>query len=141
MARILLVEDNEMSRDMLFRRLERRGYETVLAVDGEEGISKAQSVAPDLILMDMSLPETDGWEVTRRLKADEATQHIPVIALTAHALTGDREKALEAGCDDYETKPVDFRMLLAKINMLLSRWGTNQGSETVSPRSENKVRQ
>ena len=115
MPKILLVEDNEMNRDMLSRRLQRRGYEVVLAVDGPSGVEMAQTEAPDLVLMDMSLPTLDGWEATRRLKADAATQHIPVIALTAHAMSGDREKALEAGCDDYDTKPVEFPRLLGKI--------------------------
>ena len=121
MARILLVEDNEMNRDMLSRRLERRGYEVALAVDGNEGLEKAQSEQPHLILMDMSLPGLDGWEATRRLKDDEATRAVPVIALTAHAMAGDREKALEAGCDDYDTKPVDFKRLLVKIQALLEQ--------------------
>jgi CheY-like chemotaxis protein len=116
--KILLVEDNEMNRDMLSRRLQRRGYDVVLAVDGEQGIAMAQTTAPDLILMDLSLPVLDGWEATRRLKADPATQHIRVIALTAHALPGDREQALAAGCDDYDTKPTEFPRLLAKIEAL-----------------------
>jgi CheY-like chemotaxis protein len=120
MAKILLVEDNEMNRDMLSRRLERKGYEVVLARDGQSGVKMAQSEAPDLVLMDMSLPTLDGWEATRRLKADAATQPIPVIALTAHAMSGDREKALEAGCDDYDTKPVEFPRLLGKIEALLA---------------------
>jgi len=115
MSKILLVEDNEMNRDMLSRRLQRRGYEVVVAVDGQEGLALAQSDAPDLILMDMSLPILDGWEATRQLKATPETKSIPVIALTAHAMSGDREKALEAGCDDYETKPIDMPRLLAKI--------------------------
>ncbi len=113
--KILLVEDNEMNRDMLSRRLQRRGYEVVMAVDGGQGIEMAQTTAPDLILMDMSLPVVDGWEATRRIKADPATRHIPVIALTAHAMSGDREQALAAGCDDYDTKPTDLPRLLAKI--------------------------
>ena len=113
MAKILLVEDNEMNRDMLSRRLERRGYEVVIAVDGNEGLDDgARADAPDLILMDMSLPVLDGWEATRRLKADAETRAIPVIALTAHAMAGDREKAVDAGCDDYDTKPVDLARLL-----------------------------
>jgi two-component system, cell cycle response regulator DivK len=120
MAKILLVEDNEMNRDMLLRRLQRKGYEVILAVDGQSGVEMTQNHAPDLILMDMSLPVLDGWEATRRLKADAATRHIPVIALTAHAMSSDREKALEAGCDDYDTKPVELRRLLAKIETLLS---------------------
>jgi len=119
MAKILLVEDNEMNRDMLSRRLERRGYEVVVAVDGRQGLEKAQNEDPQLILMDMSLPELDGWEATRQLKADEGTRDIPVIALTAHAMNSDREKAIEAGCDDYDIKPVDFKRLLGKIEALL----------------------
>ena len=118
MARILLVEDNEMNRDMLSRRLQRRGYDIEIAVDGREGIDKAQQ-APDLILMDMSLPIIDGWEATRQLKADDATKSIPIIALTAHAMSGDREKALDAGCDDYDTKPIELKRLLEKIGALL----------------------
>ena len=121
MAKILLVEDNEMNRDMLSRRLERKGFEVVMAPDGQQGIALATSEAPDLILMDMSLPVVDGWEATRRVKADDATRGIPVIALTAHAMVGDREKALDAGCDDYDTKPVDFPRLLGKIELLLQR--------------------
>jgi len=120
MSKVLLVEDNEMNRDMLSRRLVRRGYEVVLAVDGESGLALAGSEAPDLILMDMSLPVLDGWEATRRLKAAPATQHIPVIALTAHAMSSDRDKALEAGCDDYDTKPVELPRLLGKIEALLN---------------------
>ena len=119
MPKILLVEDNEMNRDMLSRRLERRGYEVVLAVDGLEGVSAAQTHRPDLVLMDMSLPALDGWEATRTLKAGAETQRIPVIALTAHAMSGDREKAMEAGCDDFDTKPIDFARLLGKIEALL----------------------
>lgn len=119
MAKLLYVEDNETNRDMLSRRLERRGYEVVLAVDGEDGIKVARAEEPDLILMDMSLPVLDGWEATRRLKADAGTASIPVIALTAHAMTGDEEKAKEAGCDDYETKPIDLQRLLGKIEALI----------------------
>ena len=119
MSTILIVEDNEMNREMLSRRLERRGYAVLLAVDGESGIDVARAHAPDLILMDMSLPVMDGWEATRRLKADEALRHIPVIALTAHAMANDREKALEAGCDDYDTKPIELARLLAKMEALL----------------------
>jgi CheY-like chemotaxis protein len=119
MAKILLVEDNEMNRDMLARRLERRGYEVVMAVDGDQGLQLAQAEAPDLILMDMSLPVLDGWEATRRLKAMPVTQEIPIIALTAHAMSGDREKALEAGCNDYGSKPIEFPRLLGKIEALL----------------------
>ena len=119
MPMILLVEDNEMNRDMLSRRLERKGYQILIAVDGGEGLELARSETPDLILMDMSLPVVDGWEATRRLKAAPETQGIPVIALTAHAMRGDQEKALEAGCDDYDTKPVDLPRLLGKIEALL----------------------
>lgn len=119
MATILLVEDNEMNRDMLTRRLERKGYRVITAHDGLQGHDLAHSESPDLILMDMSLPVMNGWEVTRRLKSHEATRHIPVIALTAHALATDRAKALEAGCDDYDTKPVDFGRLQGKIDSLL----------------------
>ena len=116
--RILLVEDNELNRDMLSRRLRRRGYEVLVAVDGEEGIAIATQEMPAVILMDMSLPKIDGWEATRRLKADPVMRHIPIIALTAHAMSGDREKALAAGCDEYGTKPIDLEGLLAKIEML-----------------------
>ena len=119
MAKILLVEDNEMNRDMLSRRLMRKGYHVVLAADGESGVEMASSEAPDLILLDMSLPILDGWEATRRLKSAAATRHIPVIALTAHAMSGDREKAIDAGCDDYDTKPVEIARLLGKIAALL----------------------
>jgi two-component system cell cycle response regulator DivK len=121
MTRLLLVEDNEMNRDMLSRRLQKRGYEVLLAVDGEEGVAKAQSEAPALILMDMSLPGIDGWEATRRIKANTQTSQIPVIALTAHALVSDRESALAAGCDDFDTKPVEFTRLLTKIGNLLAK--------------------
>jgi len=119
MSTILIVEDNEMNRDMLSRRLERRGYAVLLAVDGENGIDMARANVPDLILMDMSLPVMDGWEATRRLKSDDALKQIPVIALTAHAMANDREKALEAGCDDYDTKPIELPRLLAKMEALL----------------------
>jgi CheY-like chemotaxis protein len=119
MPRILLVEDNEMNRDMLSRRLIRNGYEVFLAMDGQQGAEMALSERPDLILMDMSLPVIDGWEATRRIKANDATRRIPVIALTAHAMAGDREKAMEAGCDDYDTKPVEISRLLGKIANLL----------------------
>ena len=121
MVKVLLVEDNEMNRDMLSRRLLRKGFEVVMAVDGGQAVSMAESEHPDLILMDMSLPVIDGWEATRRVKAAEATAHIPVIALTAHAMSGDREKALEAGCDDYDTKPIEMPRLLEKIDALLVR--------------------
>ena len=119
MAKILLVEDNEMNRDMLARRLERRGYQVVIATDGDQGVQRAQAEVPDLILMDMSLPVLDGWEATRQLRAMPTTQAIPIIALTAHAMAGDREKALAAGCDDYDTKPIEFARLLGKIQGLL----------------------
>lgn len=118
--KILLVEDNEMNRDMLSRRLQRKGYDVLIATDGAAGIESATTESPDLILMDMSLPVVDGWEATRRLKADENTSRIPVIALTAHAMSGDREKALEAGCDDYDTKPIELPRLLGKIEALLA---------------------
>jgi two-component system, cell cycle response regulator DivK len=124
MAKILLVEDDEMNRDMLSRRLERRGYQVVIAVDGGQGLRLAHSEAPDLILMDMSLPGLDGWEATRQLKAAPATQAIPIIALTAHAMAGDREQAVEVGCDDYDTKPIEFPRLLGKIEALLAQEGT-----------------
>jgi CheY-like chemotaxis protein len=121
MAKILLVEDNEMNRDMLSRRLLKKGYELVMALDGEQAIEMARSEAPDLILMDISLPGLDGWEATRRLKAMAETRAIPIIALTAHAMAGDREKCLEAGCDDYDTKPVEFPRLLGKIEGFLTK--------------------
>jgi CheY-like chemotaxis protein len=121
MAKILLVEDNEMNRDMLSRRLERKGYAVALAVDGAEGIQKARTEGPDMILMDMSLPGVDGWEATRQLKADEATRRIPIIALTAHAMASDEEKARKAGCDDFDTKPIELPRLLGKIEALLQR--------------------
>ncbi|HEX7421767.1 MAG TPA: response regulator [Thermoanaerobaculia bacterium] len=119
MTTILIVEDNEMNRDMLSRRLERKGYHVLIAVDGEMGINVARASSPDLILMDMSLPVVDGWEATRRIKADPVLKHTPVIALTAHAMANDRDKALEAGCDDYDTKPIDLPRLLAKMEALL----------------------
>ncbi len=119
MPKVLLVEDNEMNRDMLSRRLERRGFAVITAMDGEQGVTLAAAERPDLILMDMSLPVLDGWEATRRLKATPDTQAIPVIALTAHAMAGDREQALQAGCDDYDSKPIDFPRLLGKIESLL----------------------
>ena len=131
MPKILLVEDNEMNRDMLSRRLQRKGYLVVLAVDGQSGVEMAKTQAPDLVLMDMSLQVLDGWEATRRLKADAPTKHIPIIALTAHAMSGDREKALEAGCDDYDTKPVELLRLLGKIEALLS----GNGGEMASSRN------
>jgi CheY-like chemotaxis protein len=121
MPKILLVEDNEMNRDMLSRRLIRKGYDVVLALDGQQAVEAANSQRPDLILMDMSLPVIDGWEATRRIKAAPSTKEIPVIALTAHAMASDREKSLEAGCDDYDTKPVDLQRLLDKITVLLDR--------------------
>jgi len=119
MSKILLVEDNEMNRDMLSRRLKRKGFEVVMAVDGQAGVDMASSSNPDIILMDLSLPIIDGWEATRRIKADSATQNIPVIALTAHAMAGDEQKALDAGCDDYDTKPVNLNRLIEKIGNLL----------------------
>ena len=121
MSRILLVEDNEMNRDMLSRRLARKGYEVIIAIDGQQAIDMAASESPDLILLDMSLPVIDGWETARRIKALPATRSIPVIALTAHAMEGDREKALEAGCDDYDTKPVELPRLMDKITAALGR--------------------
>ena len=120
MPKILLVEDNEMNRDMLSRRLQRRGYEVSLAADGQVAVNMAQAQGPDLILMDMSLPVMDGWEATRSLKASSNTRHIPVIALTAHAMSTDRDKALQAGCDDYDTKPIELPRLLQKIEALLA---------------------
>ena len=120
MTKILLVEDNEMNRDMLSRRLKRKGYEVVIAVDGAEGVSLGETENPALILMDMSLPVMDGWEATQKLKGNPDTQSIPIIALTAHAMTGDRDKALKAGCDDYDTKPIDLKRLLGKIKALLA---------------------
>jgi two-component system cell cycle response regulator DivK len=125
MAKILLVEDNEMNRDMLSRRLGRRGYHVVVAADGEQGIQLAKAEAPDLILMDMSLPVLDGWEATRQLKAAPETQCIPIIALTAHAMSGDRERALDAGCNDYDTKPIEFPRLLEKIQAFLAEETTS----------------
>ncbi|HEX5110909.1 MAG TPA: response regulator [Vicinamibacterales bacterium] len=119
MGKILLVEDNAMNRDMLSRRLIRSGYSVVIAEDGRQGIASAHAEGPDVILMDMSLPEIDGWEATRQLKGDKSTRRIPVIALTAHAMSSDRQRCLEAGCDDYDTKPVDFQRLLTKIHAAL----------------------
>jgi CheY-like chemotaxis protein len=119
MAKILLVEDNEMNRDMLSRRLIKKGFEVVMAVDGQKGLEMASSETPDIILLDMSLPIMDGWEVARNLKADDALKTIPIIALTAHAMAGDREKTLEAGCDEYDTKPIEFKRLLGKINVMI----------------------
>jgi CheY-like chemotaxis protein len=121
MTKILLVEDNEMNRDMLSRRLARKGYEVIMALDGRQAVEMATAANPDLILMDMSLPVIDGWEATRQVKAAPATRGIPVIALTAHAMAGDREKAIQAGCDDYDTKPIDFPRLLEKMTSLLER--------------------
>jgi CheY-like chemotaxis protein len=121
MNKILLVEDNEMNRDMLSRRLERKGYSIVMALDGAAGVEMAAKENPDLILMDMSLPVIDGWEATRRIKASDQTKHIPVIGLTAHAMAGDRDKCLAAGCDDYDTKPVELPRLLSKIEGLLKK--------------------
>ena len=121
MPKILLVEDDEINRDMLSRRLERRGYQVVIVIDGEQALVMARSQSPDLILMDMSLPVLDGWEATRQLRAASETRTVPIIALTAHAMQGDREKAIEAGCDDYDTKPVEFQRLLAKIEAILGK--------------------
>ena len=115
MSKILIVEDNEMNRDMLSRRLERKGYEVVMAEDGQKGVDMSKSENPDLILMDLSLPVMDGWEATSTIKADDNTKDVPIIVLTAHAMAGDREKALEAGADEYDTKPIDFKRLLGKI--------------------------
>lgn len=119
MPKILLIEDNEMNRDMLSRRLERKGMQVLVAVDGEQGVAMAQSELPDLILMDMSLPVLDGWAATRQLKSDPETRNIPIIALTAHAMADDRNRCLEAGCDDYDTKPIDFTRLMGKLQTLL----------------------
>ncbi|RNB87000.1 response regulator [Brevibacillus fluminis] len=121
MNKILLVEDNEMNRDMLSRRLMRKGYHVIMAVDGQEGIDLARTEAPDLILMDMSLPVVDGWDATRRLKEAEETRHIPIIALTAHAMASDRERAIQAGCDDFDTKPVEWARLLEKMEGFLGK--------------------
>ena len=121
MIKILLVEDNEMNRDMLSRRLQRKGYQVAIAVDGQQGIDMAQADPPALILMDMSLPVLDGWEATRRLKADDRTKHIPILALTAHAMHGDEQKAKEAGCDDYDVKPIELERLLGKMRALLGQ--------------------
>jgi CheY-like chemotaxis protein len=129
LSRILLVEDNELNRDMLSRRLLRKGYEVLLAMDGGEGVAMAQAESPDLILMDMSLPVVDGWEATRRLKAEPGTRGIPVIALTAHAMAGDEEKARSAGCDDFDTKPVELPRLLTKIEALLRKPRSSPGQE------------
>lgn len=123
MHKILLVEDNEMNRDMLSRRLDDRGYQVILATDGVQGLSLARSEQPDLVVMDLSLPEMDGWEVIRRLKTEPNTQHIPIMVLTAHAMASDRAKAFTAGCDDFDTKPIEFTRLLAKIEALLARPG------------------
>ena len=125
MSKILIVEDNEVNRKMLSRRLQRRGYEVIISEDGKDGVTKARSDSPDLILMDMDLPVLDGWSATRKIKSSPETRSIPVIAFTAHAMAGDREKALEAGCDDYDTKPVEFSRLLGKIETLLGRGQIN----------------
>ena len=121
MPRILLVEDNELNRDMLSRRLQRKGFEVVVALDGQQGVDMTRSEQPDLVLMDLSLPILDGWDATRSIKSDAETKHVPVIAITAHAMAGDKERAFEAGCDDYDTKPVDLTRLLVKIDALLQR--------------------
>jgi CheY-like chemotaxis protein len=131
--KILLVEDNEMNRDMLARRLTKRGYAVVMAVDGGEGVAKARSESPDLVLMDMGLPVIDGWTATRHIKADPATARIPVIALTAETAEGDREKCLASGCDDYDTKPVDLERLIGKIEALLA--GAKPNSSPANPRA------
>lgn len=128
MAKLLLVEDNEMSRDMLSRRLVRRGYEVAVAVDGAQGVEMARTERPDLVLMDLSLPVIDGWEATRRIKAGQETRHLPVIGLTAHAMASDRDKALEAGCDDYDTKPIELERLLQKVEALIQSVGKPQQS-------------
>jgi len=120
MAKILLVEDNEMNRDMLSRRLKKKGFEVEIAVDGQEGVDKAKSISPDLILMDLSLPVLDGWGATKAIKANPDTSSIPIIALTAHAMAGDREKAIEAGADEYDTKPIDLKRLITKINSFIN---------------------
>ncbi len=132
MKKILLVEDNEMNRDMLSRRLQKRGYEVLIAVDGQQGVEMAQSQSPDLILMDMSLPVMDGWEATRALKSATTTKHIPVIALTAHAMSTDRDKAIEAGCNDYDTKPIELPRLLEKMEMLIGPIGNDFRTENES---------
>ncbi|HET7376749.1 MAG TPA: response regulator [Anaerolineae bacterium] len=121
MPKILLVEDNELNRDMLSRRLQRKGFEVVVALDGQQGVDMTRSEQPDLVLMDLSLPILDGWDATRSIKSDAETKHVPVIAITAHAMAGDKERAFEAGCDDYDTKPVDLTRLLVKIDALLQR--------------------
>lgn len=126
MPKILLVEDNEMNRDMLSRRLVRRGFQMISAADGEQGVVAAESELPDIILMDMNMPILDGWEASRRIKANPLTRAIPIIALTAHAMNGDREKILAAGCDDYDTKPIEFERLLGKIAAMLQKCGTPQ---------------
>jgi CheY-like chemotaxis protein len=128
MPKVLLVEDNEMNRDMLSRRLTRRGFDVLMAVDGEQGVQMARTEMPDLILMDMSLPVLDGWGATRQIKAHASTQSIPLIALTAHAMAGDRDKALQAGCDDYDTKPIELPRLLGKIDRLLNEKAPSVGS-------------
>ena len=120
MAKILLVEDNEMNRDMLSRRLKKKGFEVEIAVDGQEGVDKAKSISPDLILMDLSLPVLDGWGATKAIKTNPETSSIPIIALTAHAMAGDREKAMEAGADEYDTKPIDLKRLISKINSFIN---------------------
>jgi two-component system cell cycle response regulator DivK len=130
MPKVLLVEDNEMNRDMLSRRLARRGFDVLMAVDGRQGVQMAKTEMPDLILMDMSLPVLDGWEATRQIKAEPSTKSIPVIALTAHAMAGDRDKSLQAGCDDYDTKPIELLRLLDKMDRLL-----NENTLSVKSRS------
>lgn len=140
MTKILLVEDHEMNRDMLSRRLSRKGFEVLIAIDGSQGVSMATTECPDLILMDMSLPVIDGWEATRTLKANPATQAIPIIALTAHAMSGDREKCISAGCNDYDTKPIEFPRLLSKIETLLAHdVARNEASIPASNPASNEV--
>ena len=128
MTRILLIEDHDMNRDMLSRRLKRKGFDVIEACDGMDGLEKASEFMPDLIMMDMSLPNLDGWEATRRIKAQPKTSHIPVLGLSAHAMSGDRQRGLEAGCDDYDTKPIDFKRLLTKIENILSASAGSQES-------------
>jgi two-component system cell cycle response regulator DivK len=132
MVKILLVEDSEQIWDFLSRRLQRKGHEVVLAHDGEQGVNSAKATAPDIVLLDMNLPVMDGWTAARALKADSQTQRIPIVALTAHAMAGDREKAIQAGCDDYHPKPIDFARLLEQIDALVDRAGDSAGSATAS---------
>ena len=131
MAKILIVEDNEMNRDMLSRRLQRKGFEVVMAEDGQQGVDMSKSENPDVILMDLGLPVLDGWQATTTIKAEESTKNIPIIVLTAHAMAGDREKALDAGADEYDTKPIEFKRLLGKINNFLSLYIIYNGRPTI----------